>query len=155
MNRYYVLFPFAISFLSSLKPLETVTKTKVVCFRQYWIASSYYFLSQACSSEVSVLAFCLGLVDADNATDFYAKLLSLEGVWNEREMPFLKANQQPAFYTYVNGQVCEMTEILPARCVCTSVRFLCLCPSACLACLHVSRPPCLIAFVYLLLLASL
>ena len=70
-------------------------------------------------------------------------------------MPFLKANQQPAFYTYVNGQVCEMTEILPARCVCTSVRFLCLCPSACLACLHVSRPPCLIAFVYLLLLASL
>ena len=49
----------------------------------------------------------VGLVDADNPTDFYAKLLSLEDVWNKQELPFLSVNRQPAFFRYINAQVCN------------------------------------------------
>ena len=47
----------------------------------------------------------IGLVDADNPTDFYGKLASLEDPWNERERRFSRANHQPAFFTYINDQV--------------------------------------------------
>ncbi|KAK2562423.1 hypothetical protein P5673_014075 [Acropora cervicornis] len=46
-----------------------------------------------------------GIVDSDDADDFYAKLCSLEKVWNDRERDF--TNQEPAFYDWSVGKVSD------------------------------------------------
>ena len=46
-----------------------------------------------------------GIVDSDDADDFYAKLCSLEKVWNDREREI--TNQEPAFYDWFVGNVSD------------------------------------------------
>ena len=54
--------------------------------------SLYYFHNQ-------------GLVDSESEDEFYNKLASLETVWDEREKPFVSANQNPSFLRYINERV--------------------------------------------------
>ena len=53
-----------------------------------------------------------GIVDSNDADDFYAKLCSLEKVWNDRERGI--TNQEPTFYDWFVGNVSDtiITSIL-------------------------------------------
>lgn len=57
-----------------------------------------------------------GIVDSDDADDFYAKLCSLEKVWNDRERDI--TNREPAFYDWFVGNVSDMiiTSMLKPLC---------------------------------------
>ena len=46
-----------------------------------------------------------GIVDSNDADDFYAKLCSLEKVWNDRERGI--TNQEPTFYDWFVGNVSD------------------------------------------------
>lgn len=73
-------------------------------------------MQQICHEHCQVLAGCLykallaiclvlGLIDSDNEDDFYRKLGDLKKVWNAQEQQFLRPDQTPTFYNYINEKV--------------------------------------------------
>ena len=41
-----------------------------------------------------------GLIDSESGSEFEALLASLELIWKERELPFVRANKEPVFYDW-------------------------------------------------------
>lgn len=47
----------------------------------------------------------IGLVDAENADDFRAKLLTVQELWNAKEQQYLPTGVVATFYDYIAARV--------------------------------------------------
>ena len=65
-------------------------------------------IRQNCSSFLIAYPFNsnhAGLLDADDSSDFYAKLESLKEVWDNRGRPFATSQIKSSFFDYIEQKV--------------------------------------------------